>query len=275
MTTTPPALPYLPHRAGHVAYADVGNGSPVLFIAGTGMHGNGWLPQVNAVVHLHRCIWFDHRGTGSSRDPVNEVSVASMADDALTVLNAAAVSEPVHVVGHSLGGLVALHFAMTHPRRVRSLALLCTAARGKGLTSLPWASWMLAARMGMGTFRSRRNAFLKLVVPDALLTKPDLTAMQLAPYFGHDLVHLPKVASKQLSALSAYDATPNLQDLPVVPTLILSAELDRIARPALSEPLRAGLPHATSVVVEDHGHAVPVYAPHVVSAPLMELLSGA
>ena len=50
-----------------LAYWTRGDGRPVLFIQGTGLHGNGWLPQIEALEEDHACLWFDNRGIGLSR----------------------------------------------------------------------------------------------------------------------------------------------------------------------------------------------------------------
>ena len=81
----------LPSRASHLgcelAYWARGDGPPVFFIQGTGLHGNGWLPQVEPLSEDHACVWFDNRGLGLSQPPGSVgITVEQMAGDALAVL---------------------------------------------------------------------------------------------------------------------------------------------------------------------------------------------
>src|SRR4051812_44469580 len=108
------------HRGCKLAYDVRGEaGPPVLFIQGVGIHGDGWTPQTDALAGRFTCISFDNRGMGRSAF-AGAVSVEQMADDALAILNAEK-AEAAHVVGHSLGGLVALRLALESRSRVRSL----------------------------------------------------------------------------------------------------------------------------------------------------------
>lgn len=95
-------------------------GEPVLFIQGAGLPGAGWRPQVTALSARFRCASFDNRGTGGSR-PANEpFTIDDWRADALEVLDALGW-ESAHVVGHSLGGLVAQSLALDARTRVKSL----------------------------------------------------------------------------------------------------------------------------------------------------------
>src|SRR4051812_29731030 len=106
------------HLGCRLHYTLRGDGPPVLFIQGVGVHGDGWLPQTNALSSRFHCLTFDNRGLGRSQPIGCAVTVEQMADDARAVMDAAGW-EPAHVVGHSLGGLVALHLVLAHRPRVR------------------------------------------------------------------------------------------------------------------------------------------------------------
>jgi pimeloyl-ACP methyl ester carboxylesterase len=118
--------------AASLAHRVRGEGAPVLFIQGVGVHGDAWAPQVDALASGYRCLTFDNRGIGGS--PLDgALSVARMTDDALKLMDAQGW-EAAHVVGHSMGGLLALSLALTAPVRVRSLALVCSFATGREVT---------------------------------------------------------------------------------------------------------------------------------------------
>jgi 3-oxoadipate enol-lactonase len=111
-----------------IAYSVWGrrDGSPMLLIQGLGVDHRGWGLQRGAFGRRHRCIALDNRGTGHSDAPPGPYDLARMAQDAIEVLDAEGV-ERAHIVGASMGGVIAQIIGVLHPERVRSLTLACTA----------------------------------------------------------------------------------------------------------------------------------------------------
>ena len=126
-----------------------GSGPAVLLIQGVGVQGDGWLPQVETLASQFSCITFDNRGVGASEwKNQGPLSVELMARDALAVLNHSG-HKHAHVVGHSLGGTVALAMAMQSPDAVKSLSLLCTFPSGRYVAPLTARMiWLGASRNG-------------------------------------------------------------------------------------------------------------------------------
>lgn len=251
------------HRVEHhgcsLSYSLSGKGPPVLLIQGVGVHGAGWLPQVDALAPSYECLCFDNRGIGESQPVGAPVSVEQLAGDALALLDAVEWST-AHVVGHSLGGLVALHLGLSAPERVRSLSVLCSFARGRDAAPLSPRMLWLGLRTRVGTRRMRRRGFLRLVLPRGALagTDQDAVADRLAELFGHDLGDQPPTSAAQLRALRAYDVTPRLGELGAIPTLVVSAERDPIAPPRLGRALAAGIPGAKYREIPGASHGAPI-----------------
>lgn len=264
----------LDHRGCRFVYDVQGKGSPVLLIQGVGVHGDGWRPQVAALSARFSCLTFDNRGMGRSQPAGAPVTVEQMAEDAAALMDAEGW-ESAHVVGHSLGGLVALHLALSARPRVRSLALLCTFAGGRDAAPLTARMVWLGLRSRVGTRRMRRRAFLRLVMPPGTVADvdPDGMAERLAPLFGHDLADQPPIVDAQLAAMRAYDATPRLGELAGVPTLVVSAVHDPIAPPRAGRVLADGIPGARSVEMADASHGVPIHRAGEVNALLLEHLT--
>ena len=265
MSATEPSAPaaapvsgVVTHRGCPLHYRAEGDGPPVLMIQGVGVHGDGWRPQVDGLRDRFRCLTFDNRGMGRSQ-PAGDapITVERMDDDARAVMDAQGWSS-AHVVGHSLGGLVALHLAFAARDRVRSLALLCTFADGRIPTRLTVGMAWLGLRTRIGPRRLRRRAFLQLIAPAAALRDIDHEGLaeQLALLFGHDLADQPPVTMRQFAAMKRYDATPRLGELAGLPTLVVSAAHDRIAPPAAGRAIAAGVPGARYVELPDAAHGV-------------------
>jgi len=244
-------------------------------IQGAGMHGDGWLPQVEGLSDQFRCLRFDNRGMARSQPIGASLTIEQMAEDARVLMDAAGL-ESAHVVGHSMGGLIAQHLAIAEPSRVRSLALLCTFARGTEATGLRPDMFWLGLRTFIGTRRTRRRAFLEMVFPRDYLRNVDRDALaeQLTPLFGHDLADHPPVIRQQLAAISRCDATPNLHELASIRTLVVSAAHDPIARPSAGKAIAAGIPGSRYVELPDASHGAPIQFAKEINHLLREHFSG-
>ncbi len=262
----------LEHRGCRLAYDVRGEGPAVLFIQGVGVHGPGWNPQIDAIADGYRCLSFDNRGMGRSQPVPTTLTVEQMADDARAILDAAGVTS-AHVVGHSLGGLVAQCLALDACERVRSLSLLCTFADGRAAAPLTLRMCWLGMRIHVGTRRMRRRSFVRLVMaPDAKFD-PDALAEQLAPLYGHDLADQPPIAGKQLKAMRSYSAAPRLAELAGIPTLVVNAVNDPISPPHVSKVIANGIPGARYVEFGDASHGLPISHAAAVNELLREHLA--
>lgn len=248
------------HRGCSLSYTVRGSGPPVLFIQGVATHGDGWKPQTDALADRFTCLSFDNRGLGQSQ-PVGDapITVEQMAEDARVLVDEMKW-DSVHVVGHSLGGLIALHFALENRARVKSLALLNTFGRGKDVAPLTLRMLWYGMRSRVGTRSMRRRGFLNLVMPPAELARrdPDALAAELAPLFGHDLGDQPPITGRQLAAMRQYDAFPRLKELAGVSTLVISGSHDLIAPPRLGQALAAAVHGARFVEIPEAAHGLPI-----------------
>lgn len=259
------------HKGCHLAYEVRGSGPPVVFIQGLGIHGGAWKPQIDALAAKYECLVFDNRGLGRSQPLGCRLTIEQMAEDTLALMDAQDWTS-AHVVGQSMGGLIALHIALAARHRVRSLTVLCSFARGRDVIPLaPGMLWKWI-RTRAGTRSQRRKALLEIVMPESALAMADPAALaeELAPLFGHDLADHPPVSARQLLALVRYDATARLGKLAGVPTLIVNATHDRIAPPAIGRAMAAAIPGARFVEIPDASHAAAIQHAARVNALLME-----
>jgi aminoacrylate hydrolase len=250
---------------------DVGRGPAVLLIQGVGVIGAGWGPQINALSARFRTIAFDNRGIGSSALGDAPLTIEAMADDALGIADAAGLDR-LHVVGHSMGGLIAQQVALKARRRIKSLSLLCTFANGMDASRMSPGMLLSALRLRIGSRAMRRQAMLSLVMPEPYLRSVDRVqlAARVGRLFGRDLAEQPPIVMKQLRAMSRYNAAPRLAELRGVPTLVVSGSFDRIARPEFGRALADGIGGARYVEMKDAGHALPIQCAGALNALLAD-----
>src|SRR5262249_47051276 len=98
-------------------------------IMGLGWPSYSWYRSRPFLTQHYRTIALDNRGVGQSDAPPGPYSITQMAADCGAVLNAARVNA-AHIIGVSMGGMIAQEFALQYPKKVRSLTLGCTAAGG-------------------------------------------------------------------------------------------------------------------------------------------------
>ena len=261
-------------RPGVDLYYEIsGQGAPVLLIQGVGVVGEGWRPQVDGLKQRFQTLIFDNRGIGKSTPCAGPISMEAMAEDARALMDLVGW-ESAHVVGHSMGGVIAQQLALDCSRRVRSLSLLCTFARGKDAARLtPWVLWM-SLRTRIGTRRMRRRAFLEMICPPAALQTADTDALaaRFAGLIGRDLGDQPPILMKQLMAMSRHDTCRRLGELRAIPTLVVSAEHDRIALPRYGQMLASAIPGARFELLRGASHGVPIYAPNRINDFLTSFL---
>jgi pimeloyl-ACP methyl ester carboxylesterase len=257
-----------------LAYQVTGIGSPVICIQGVGVVGRGWQPQVAGLPDRFRLITFDNRGIGQSSRGSGALSVPGMAADVWALADAGGDAR-CHLVGHSLGGLVALEAALAAPARVKSLSLLCTFADGAGPTRFRLRMALLGARSRIGTATMRRRAMLEMLFgPEWLKGQPRAElAERLAALFGRDLADSPPIIDEQLHIMARHDVTSRLATLAGIPTLVISGRHDPIAPPAFGQTIAGGIPGARFVEFADASHALTVQCADRVNALLSEHLT--
>src|SRR5919198_21476 len=119
-------MPILRCRDINVYYEIVGAGDPLLFIHGLGSSHRDWEPQVAFFSRHYQVITYDVRGHGKSDKPRGPYSVSQFAADAAELMRSLAIA-PAHIVGLSMGGMIAFQLTLDEPARVKSLLIVNSA----------------------------------------------------------------------------------------------------------------------------------------------------
>jgi 3-oxoadipate enol-lactonase len=236
--------------------------APVVFLHGLGGSGRIWLYQVPAVAARFPVLSVDLRGHGKSSAPAGEWSIADMARDVVRLLRNLG-AEKAHLVGLSLGGAVALQFALDYPYATASLALVATlCGMPAGTEEMSAEALAFIESNPMSTVAARR-------VADALSEDVD-PALRL-----HLIERVGKTDQasylRAARALTAFSVCERLQEIDV-PTLVVVGERDRVAPVELCEQLAAGIHGARLVRVPDAGHLSNLERPAEFNRALLDFL---
>lgn len=257
------------------------NGPPVLLVMGLGMQLIAWPDALvqRLVAAGHRVIRFDNRDAGLSQG-FDELGVpnlagaalrhvlhlqqhpayrlADMAADTLGLLDALGLAR-VHLVGASMGGMIAQHVAATHPERVASLGLIMTSS---GARHLPQASWevrgLLMSRPGGKNAEAvvaHLERVMRAIGSPAFPTQPEALRDRLRASVAR--AWRPAGTARQLAAVVADGDRRALLPRIVSPTVVIHGEADPLIPVAAGHELARLIAHAESDFIAGMGHDLP------------------
>jgi pimeloyl-ACP methyl ester carboxylesterase len=224
---------------------------------------NRALPLISA---RYRAIVFDNRGVGRSDVPRGPYRIAGMARDAAAVLDAAGV-ESAHVMGASMGGMIAQELALRHPERVRSLLLGCTSCGG--LRAKPPNLRRVPIFRNWRGLNNEQRA--RAVIP--MLYGPGASKEVIEEDLKVRLIRYPTMRGVLYQAMaipfwSAYRRLPRLK----MPVLVMHGDHDRILPPLNGKRLAARIPGAQLVMIPNAGHMLVSDAPQETMGAILGFL---
>jgi len=237
---------------------DVSRGESLLFIHGAGSNGNTWHRQLAAFGDAHSPLAFDFPGHGRSGGTESLKSIDAYRDCLAAFMDALHL-RPSVLIGRSMGGAVAMAYALTHPQRVRGLVLVATAAR----FDLPQTMLDTWQHVMLGRAQQPFST-------DAFSPQTDFAVMREA--WMEQVKTDPRVRYYDFVACNSFDFTDRLGALNV-PTLIIAGRDDRFTPLERSEVLHRGIPGSTLVILDNAGHTQPAEKPAEFNAAVSEFLA--
>jgi 3-oxoadipate enol-lactonase len=268
-------MPHATTPTGQISYAISGPSDPVerpetlLLIMGLAGSGAMWFRLLPHIARRHRAIVFDNRGTGESSPARTPETMAGMAADALAVLDAVDV-ESAHVMGASMGGMIAQHLALEHRHRVRSLVLACTTAGGR--REAPNLRLLTASllRPLVGGARMFSLAAPALYSPRSRTEAPERLQEDMRIRASDRVRALTPMM--QVAAIAGHDTRSRLHELEGLPTLVVHGLDDRLVPPAHGRELASSIPGARLVEIPGAGHLLATDAEQPVAAAVLDHL---
>lgn len=245
-------------------------GPRILLIMGFNMPGHAWRYQIDGLSQSHQVIWFDHAGVGESGGTQRRaLSMQDLVEDSISVMDHVGW-DVAHIVGVSMGGMIAQELALRHRERVQTLTLIATHAGGLG-TILPSNRGLrLFAKVNLAGLSTKYlrgkgpccegkrsgqaiDALSQLLFPEPYLKTHRGEVFQvLSSDFADQIPGKTRLA--QLWAVLHHDTHARLSQLAGLPTLVVKPELDLLVKPSGSDVLASKIPGAKMMVLDDAGH---------------------
>jgi pimeloyl-ACP methyl ester carboxylesterase len=268
-------MPYAAAAGGRINYTITGplepGESPQTLLMIMGLSGSGamWFRLLPHISRHHRAIVFDNRGTGSSSPASGPLTMADMVADTLAVLDAAEI-ETTHVIGASMGGMIAQHLALDHRRRVSSLVLACTTAGGTREPPNLRLAAASALRPVVGPSRTFSLIAPALYSPRTRTKRPARVSEDMRVRSADRVGRLTPLM--QIAAIARHDTRSRLPELDGLPTLVVHGLDDQLVPPERGRELARSIPGARLVELPDAGHLLATDAEDAMAALVLDHL---
>jgi len=248
-----------------IAYADEGKGEPLIFLHGLGISQADWQPQIEYFKEHYRVIAPDFRGHGASEKPDSDYSISIHSTDIIALMDVLELPS-VHIVGLSMGGMVAFQLAVDTPERLRTMTIVNSGPALPNDTfaakKMLWSRLIMIHLLGMKWFAKKvaENMFVSTEHDEAIAA----LANQIAS-------NPKKIYLRNLKSLWGWGVLEHLAEIEI-PTLMLTGDSD-YSPVAVKQVIVGAMQRAELVVVENSGHGTPIERPEETNKAIEAFLS--
>jgi 3-oxoadipate enol-lactonase len=234
-----------------LAYQQRGAGTPLVMIHGAQGDQSMFNDFAPALASQYRVLTFDQRGSGLSEKPDAEYSIAMLADDTAALMDLLGYC-PAHVVGVSMGGMIAQELALRHPSKVRSLVLGCTTPGGAQAVRIGGGAFAKAYSTQSMSAEDRGRALAEAAFTKGYIERhPQIIASMIEARRERPLD--PVALDHRLKAALKHDTFARLAEIKC-PTLVVTGRDDALISWENSRLLAQRIPDAQLVILEPAGH---------------------
>ncbi len=260
-------MPFAQTSDAEIHYEIVGNGEPLMLVAGLGGAASYWQPNLEAFAKNYRVLLHDHRGTGKSTPSEMEYTVELMADDLLAVMDAAGISK-AHLVGHSTGGSIGQVLAAKAPERIASLVLYASWAEIDSQMQMCLETRRRILR-AMGEDEYHRATPIFLYPPYYVRDRKSAIDTEIEAAIKNSP---PKsILDARVTGIMKFDGLQYLDKISC-PVMVLVAEDDILTPPYLSDQMAARLRSPHVVKLSRGAHAVSRVEPALFNKTVLDFL---
>lgn len=244
-------MPIFNYKDVEINYLKRGKGEPLLMFQGLGQTIDSWTFQLPFFKRKMMVIALDNRGVGGSSRPDYPYTMDMFVDESKALLDYLEIKDKVHLIGVSLGGLIAQNFVLKHPELVKTITLLATASHLDPGPLLDRYRIIIEEMEPENAFISRlellfSDEFIKRVkedrkLYDTLFDKLGKSTTRMQDY---------KNRSAAVKGLNTADLLHAISQ----PTLVLAGSEDKLVPVEESKVLHEKIPNSTLEIIEGYGH---------------------
>jgi len=247
---------------GQELYFEVhGEGPPLVLVMGIGYDATLWtLAQVPALSQTFQVVIFDNRDVGRSSKAAAPYTIADMADDVAALMDALAIKR-AHLLGLSMGGMIAQEFALRHADRLHRLVLSgCGAAPARAaFDPIRTWNWVKANDQSGEVFACQQFTWL---FSTAFLRNKEAVQQTISMLTSNPHPVGPEGYNRQAQAYLQHDALDRLAEVKS-PTLVIVGEQDLLTPPWICREVADRIPGSQFEIIKGDGssHVVPIERP--------------
>jgi 3-oxoadipate enol-lactonase len=234
-----------------IYYYVQGEGEPLLLIRGYANSAAMWYTQVPQLSEYFKVITFDNRDTGNSDRVEKPYKILDMAGDVIALIEHLNLGA-VHLLGISMGGMIAQQVTLLRPDLIKSLILGCTTCNsGKGITTDPKVVALFTTLPELSDEENVRRSLPIFFSSETLKKQPDF----IEEFIQKSLAQRPPLETfaRHSQAMQGFQVCDQLNRIPC-PTLILHGEGDLLLSVTNAYELKEGIPRSRLKIFEGLGH---------------------
>ena len=273
-------MPFAKINNVEINYHTVGDGQPLLFIAGLGVDNMCWIYQVPEFKELFKVIVFDNRGIGKSTGNIAPYSIRMMADDAVELLKYLNI-EKSHIVGTSMGGMIAQEIAINYPNMVDKLVLCSTFAKPQNMVEIIMkgvkdiigynALDIFGINPHRLVFEKLFSYLLQQIFSEEFLLENNKLIEETLRRYLSKLTYV-ETFLKQTGAVYTHNTFDRL-NLIKAETLIITGMEDKLVVPECSDILAGKISRSKLKKIEHAGHGMHFEMPDIFNKIVIDFLS--
>ncbi len=249
-----------------------GEGKPLILIMGIGYDSTLWgLHQVPAFSEHFKTIIFDNRDAGRSSNATKAYTIADMADDVAGLMDGLGI-EKTHLLGLSMGGMIAQEFAIRYPKKLDKLVLTGTAAATARSKFDPISIWSYVKTKDAGGFMFAAQQFIWLF-SESFNRNHEAVDQTLRMLGGNPYPVTAEAYQRQAEAYLKHDTLDRLNQV-TAPTIVISGEQDRLTPPWICKEVADAIPNAKFTMIKGEGssHVLPLERPNDFNQAVLSFL---
>jgi pimeloyl-ACP methyl ester carboxylesterase len=262
-------MPIAKTKNVNIYYEIIGQGEPLVMIRGISSNADHWYEQVPVLSQKYQLLVFDNRGIARSSDPGGSFSTRNMAADTVGLMEAVGIKK-AHVMGYSMGGMIAQEMALAYPEKVNGLILVATdCGISLRVKAKPEFFRLFSEMIRLGTNEAKKAAAGCLFAKQTFETRPDIIER-----YSEVSLRFPasqKTLGRQWTAIAQHDACNRLAKISS-PTLVITGSEDELIPPQNAKVMAQRIPGAQMISIDGSGHLFLIEQPEAFNEAVIGFL---